>query len=124
MKGVSDDALNSLCKQYDQGKWEANSEKFKSTLKIVSRVTNTITLPPRLAVLRYSFWSSRDSRLLLTRGKSPQRALDIQEHLVVVLVIVSLYGFWEKKKKGQFAVSLTNTRLTVGMDLLRSCFVM
>lgn len=126
MKGVSDDARRSLCKQYDQGKWEANSEKFradlrssktcmkaqaggkccqnvlqtqrtitgsggsmscclqpegeegkknilcplcclhystiyvkyKSTLKIVSRVTNTITLPPRLAVLRYSFWSS------------------------------------------------------------------
>lgn len=37
--------------------------KYKSSLKIVSRVTNTITLPPRLAVLRYSFWSSRDSRL-------------------------------------------------------------
>lgn len=73
--------------------------KYKSTLKFVSRVSNTITLPLRLAALRYSFWSSRDSRLLLTRGKSPQRALDIQEHLVVVLVIVSLYGFWKKKKK-------------------------
>lgn len=61
--------------------------------------SNTITLPLRLAVLRYSFWSSRDSRLLLTRGKPPQRALDIQEHLVVVLVIVSLYGFWKQKKR-------------------------
>lgn len=46
-----------------------------------------------------SSWSSRDSRLSLTRGKPPQRALNIQEHLVVVLVIVSLYGFWKKKKK-------------------------
>lgn len=39
----------------------------------------------------------------LTRWKSPQRALDIQEHLVVVFVIVSFYGFWKENNKQQLA---------------------
>lgn len=34
-------------------------------------------------------------RASLTRWKSPQGALDIQQHLVVILVIVPLYRFWK-----------------------------
>jgi len=34
--------------------------------------------------------------VLLTRREPPQRALDIQQHLVVVLVILPLYRFWTR----------------------------
>lgn len=96
---------------------------FSYSFHILGNKQYSTPLPLALDVLCSPHWSAGDLRVLLTGGKSPQRALDIQKHLVVVLVIFSLYRFWRGKN---VAVSLTSchTRLAVSMDLLQVCFVM